>query len=160
MGPKYGALAIGEGQAPENLLLPDSISSSADDARNALRRAANARYVEQRRPQVNEAHEYVFQTARSLMHQRELFKDPDPRDVARYGETPLGRDMLLGRRMLEAGVTFVKVNSYGWDTHGDNFNRLQKNLLPPMDKAASALLVDLKQRGMLDDVLVLMMGEM
>ena len=158
LGPKYGALAIGEGQAPENLLLPDSISASAYDARNALRRAANARYVEQRRPQVNEAHEYVFQTARSLMHQRELFKDPDPRDVARYGETPLGRDMLLGRRMLEAGVTFVKVNSYGWDTHGDNFNG-HASLMPRFDQAFSAVVQDLEERGMLDHVLVIAMSE-
>ena len=56
------------------------------------------------------------------MQRRELFNDPDPKDVTRYGDTPLGRDMLIGRKMLEAGVTFVKVNSYGWDTHGDNFN--------------------------------------
>ena len=55
-------------------------------------------------------------------------------------------------------VNYSKNNS--WDTHSNNFDRLKKTLLPPMDQAASALLVDLDQRGMLDDVLVLMMGEM
>ena len=55
-------------------------------------------------------------------------------------------------------MNYSKNNS--WDTHSNNFDRLKKTLLPPMDQAASALLVDLDQRGMLDDVLVLMMGEM
>ncbi len=62
--------------------------------------------------------------------------------------------MLLGRKMLEAGIRFVKVNSYGWDTHGDNFNRLKKRLLPVFDRGASALLKDLADRGTLDETLV------
>ena len=71
--------------------------------------------------------------------------------------------LLIARRLVEAGVTFVVVNyskNNSWDTHADNFERLKKTLLPPMDQAASALLEDLHQREMLDDVLVLMMGEM
>ncbi len=45
------------------------------------------------------------------------------KDQDRYGTHDLGRHLLLARRLLEAGVTFVKVTSYGWDTHGDHFNR-------------------------------------
>ena len=80
-----------------------------------------------------------------------------------YGDSRMGQGTLLARRLVEAGVTFVVVNyskNNSWDTHANNFERLKQTLLPPMDRAASALLVDLEQRGMLDDVLVLMMGEM
>lgn len=81
----------------------------------------------------------------------------------RYGHSSMGQGTLLARRLVEAGVTCVLVNyskNNSWDTHADNFNRLKNSLLPPMDQAASALLEDLEQRGMLDDVLVLLTGEM
>lgn len=80
-----------------------------------------------------------------------------------YGSSWMGQGTLLARRLVEAGVTFVLVNyskNNSWDTHTNNFKRLKNTLLPPMDRAASALLVDLEQRGMLDNVMVLMMGEM
>ena len=82
---------------------------------------------------------------------------------AMYGNSAMGQATLLARRLVEAGVTYVVVNyskNNSWDTHTKNFTRLKNTLLPPMDQAASALLVDLDQRGMLDDVLVLLMGEM
>ena len=66
--------------------------------------------------------------------------------------------MLLARRMLEAGVTFVKVTSYGWDTHGDNFNG-HLSLVPKFDQAFAAMIDDLAERGMLDNVLVVAMSE-
>ena len=79
------------------------------------------------------------------MQKRSLFDNPDPKDVARYGDTPLGRDMLIGRKMIEAGVRFVKVNSYGWDT-GDNFNA-HASLMPCFDQAFTAVVEDLDERG-------------
>jgi hypothetical protein len=60
--------------------------------------------------------------------------------------------------MLEAGVTFVKVTSYGWDTHGDNFNG-QGSLVPQFDRPFAANIEDLHDRGMLDHVLVIAMSE-
>lgn len=81
----------------------------------------------------------------------------------RYGNSPMGQGTLLARRLVEAGVTYVLVNyskNNSWDTHNNNFTRLKKTLLPPMDQAASALLEDLEQRSMLDDVVVLLTGEM
>lgn len=158
LGPQYGALAIGDGKPPENLLRPETISEQRDAERNALRRAVNARYARRRRKAVSSAHAYVFDTAQTLMKRRDLFAEPDPRDVERYGRHELGRDMLLGRKMLEAGVTFVKVNSYGWDTHGDNFNG-HASLMPRFDQAFSAVVEDLHERGMLDHVLVIAMSE-
>ncbi|HUP78960.1 MAG TPA: DUF1501 domain-containing protein, partial [Pirellula sp.] len=118
LGPKYGALAFGDGKPPENLLRPASISESEDEARHQLRELMNSRYANRRRPLVSEANKYVFDTARTLMNRRELFDEAafSERDRERYGAHEFGRHMLIGRKMLEAGVRFVKVNSYGWDT--------------------------------------------
>jgi uncharacterized protein (DUF1501 family) len=64
----------------------------------------------------------------------------------------------MARRLVEAGVTFVEVQSSGWDTHGDELPTLKK-LIPPVDQATAVLLADLKQRGLLDNTLVIWMGE-
>lgn len=160
LGPKYGALAFGDGKPPENMQLPEGITSAEDEVRNELRALANRRYARQRRPSVTEANSYVFDTARTLMARRELFNQETftRSERERYGEHDLGRHMLVGRRLLEAGVRFVKVNSYGWDTHGDNFNG-HASLMPRFDQAFSAVIEDLAERGMLENVLVITMSE-
>ncbi|MCC6509472.1 MAG: DUF1501 domain-containing protein [Pirellulaceae bacterium] len=160
LGPQYGALAFGDGKPPENLLRPDSMTADEDSIRHALRDRLNQRYAQGRRPLVSGANKYVFDTARTLMHRRELFDESSfsQRDRQRYGTHEIGRHMLIGRKMLEAGVRFVKVNSYGWDTHGDNFNA-HLNLMPKFDQAFSAIIEDLAASGMLDHVLVIAMSE-
>ena len=160
LGPKYGALAFGDGLPPDNLLLHQSITEQADDERDQLRQAANRRYAAKHRKQVTEANSYVFEMARTLMKRQDLFDATklDPRDVERYGTHEIGRHMLQARKMLEAGVTFVKVNSYGWDTHGDNFNG-HASLVPKFDQAFAAVVEDLAERGMLENVLVIAMSE-
>src|SRR5206468_3053514 len=70
---------------------------------------------------------------------------------------------LLARRLVEAGVPIITVYSMGnrdWDTHTDNFQTLKNTLLPPMDRGVSALLSDLESRGLLDETLVVWMGDM
>jgi hypothetical protein len=77
-----------------------------------------------------------------------------------YGRNDLGQSCLLARRLVEAGVTFVAVQAGGgWDTHGDNFKQLKDNLLPKYDQAISALVQDLFDRGLQNDVLVMSFGE-
>lgn len=80
------------------------------------------------------------------------------KDVERYGTHEIGRHMLMARRMLEAGVRFVKVNSYGWDTHGDNFNA-HLSMVPKFDQAFAAIVEDLAERGMMEHVLIICMSE-
>jgi hypothetical protein len=160
LGPQYGALAFGDGKPPENLLRPDSISRQDDEERNRLRQAANRRYAQNRRPLFNEANSYVYEVAQTLMRRQDLFDATkyDPRDVERYGSHEFGRHMLLGRKMLEAGVRFVKVNSYGWDTHGDNFNG-HLSLVSRFDQSFAAVIEDLAASGRLENVLVIAMSE-
>lgn len=77
----------------------------------------------------------------------------------RYGMNRVGQSTLLARRLIERGVRFVTVESNGWDTHDKNFIELKSDLLPPLDRAWSALLEDLDQRGLLDNTLVICAGE-
>lgn len=160
LGPKYGALAFGDGKPPDHLLRPRSVTPDQDVERNQLRARANQRYAMRRRPGVNEANSYVYDMAQTLMKRQDLFDTAgfSPEDVERYGTHEFGRHMLQARKMLEAGVRFVKVNSYGWDTHGDNFNG-HLSLVPKFDQAFAAILEDLAVRGMLEHVLVIAMSE-
>jgi hypothetical protein len=77
-----------------------------------------------------------------------------------YGHTTLGQCALLARRLVEAGCRFVGVDHTGWDTHFTCFPSLEKDLIPSVDRAFSALVSDLDQRGLLESTLVVMMGEM
>ncbi len=75
-----------------------------------------------------------------------------------YGRSEFGQSVLLARRLVENGVRFVTVNYGGWDHHGEIFKGLDKKL-PEFDQGYSSLILDLDQRGLLDDTLVLTMGE-
>src|SRR5438876_2707179 len=86
---------------------------------------------------------------------------PHVRDF--YGPTPFGRNCLLARRLVEAGVPLVTVYSFGnrdWDTHSANFPTLKNTLLPPTERGLAALLEDLGNRGLLEETLVVWMSDM
>ena len=97
----------------------------------------------------------------------DLAQEPDAlRD--RYGRTTYGQGCLLARRLVETGVRFVSVyfsqsigsaEFGGWDTHTDNFNGLKDRLLPMTDQTVPTLIEDLDDRGLLDETLVVWMGE-
>lgn len=84
----------------------------------------------------------------------------NPKVRERYGLTSLGQCCLLGRRLVEAGCRFVGISHGSWDTHVDNFTSHEKALVPHADAALSTLLTDLYDRGLLDETLVVMWGEM
>ena len=100
-------------------------------------------------------------TSSRLAQAFELHREPDGvRD--RYGRTTDGQSLLTARRLIEAGVPIVQVNIgrvQNWDNHGDIFNTLKNRLLPPLDKGVSALLDDFDSRGLLENTLVMMLGE-
>jgi len=75
----------------------------------------------------------------------------------RHGPHP-GRTFLLARRLIEAGVSVVTVGVHGWDTHASNFTSL-RNMLPALDRALYSLITDLSDRGLYDNVMVVMGGE-
>jgi hypothetical protein len=86
----------------------------------------------------------------------------DPRTLERFGENKFGLSLLMAMRLIEAGVNLVQVNlgkNSSWDTHVGNFRNLKEHLLPPADRAVSALLDDLAENGRLGSTLVVMTGE-
>jgi hypothetical protein len=97
----------------------------------------------------------------------DLSKETDrTRDA--YGRTTYGQSCLLARRLVEAGARFVTVyvsqsignaDFGGWDTHGNNFRGLKDRLLPMTDQTVPTLILDLESRGLLDETLVVWVGE-
>lgn len=80
----------------------------------------------------------------------------------RYGRHAFGQSLLLARRLVQAGVPVVQANmgrAQTWDSHSNIFNTLKDRLLPPVDQGLSALLDDLEASGLIDDTLVMMLGE-
>lgn len=107
-------------------------------------------------------HRTIYQRAVTLMRSREakafdLSLEPTSSKAA-YGTGRFAQGCLLARRLIEAGVSFVEVTLGGWDTHQDNFART-KRLSEQVDPALSALVTDLRQRGLLDQTLIVWMGE-
>jgi uncharacterized protein (DUF1501 family) len=107
-------------------------------------------------------HEALYrQTAQMVLSPRvRAFNlDAEPERLrGAYGRSPFGQGCLMARRLVEAGVTFVEVQSGGWDTHGKELESLGR-VIPPVDRATAALLEDLKARGLLERTLVIWMGE-
>jgi uncharacterized protein (DUF1501 family) len=89
-------------------------------------------------------------------------RNADPREQDRYGRNQFGWSLLMAKRLVEAGVSLVQVNlgnNESWDTHQAAFPNLKNFLLPPTDRALSALLDDLQASGLLDSTLIVMAGE-
>ena len=125
--------------------------------------AIEGRFIGEKRGPSAEDHAKVLDKTIKILRseQMEAFKvSKEPSDVQeRYGNTGFGRGCLMARRLVEQGVPFVEVDLGGWDNHADIFRTLSDNKLPELDKAMSALIEDLSDRGMLDDTAVVWMGE-
>jgi hypothetical protein len=126
----------------------DAIEVPAD--RTQSRSRALAKYYEKA---------YDLVTSPAAQKAFDLRSEPDSVRAA-YGYTSLGQCSLLGRRLVEAGCRFVGIDHGSWDTHFSCFPSLEGELIPHADRAFSALVSDLDQRGLLDSTLVVMMGEM
>ena len=159
LGPKYASIGV-SGNPPENSSRPDSISDTADQLRESVRRQANDQFTKRRRTAETDVYTYSFEQARELMKQRDVFdvaKEPE-KDHERYGKYDFGRHCLLARRLLEHGVTFVQVSHSNYDTHNENFN-FHLEQLGEFDRSFAALVNDLDSRGMLSSTLVVVMSE-
>ena len=98
--------------------------------------------------------EFIWGESREIFN---LTNEPDS-VRERYGKSRLGQSCLVARKLVEAGVPFVNVRTTGWDTHKKHFQKMN-SMLPNLDKALSALLADLDERGLLDSTIVLCGGE-
>jgi len=130
--------------------------------RMKLLAAHETQFIDERRGSAAEDHAKVLAKTQALLTSKQMAAfqvRSEPREVQeRYGNTALARGCLMARRLVEVGVPFVEVNSGGWDLHQGCFTSLETKL-PELDKAFSALMEDLDQRGLLESTVVLSMGE-
>ena len=120
-------------------------------------------FINQKRGSLAKDHQSVLKQTFNLLtsEQMEAFKVAgEPEAVKeRYGNNGFGKGCLMARRLVEVGVPFIEVNLGGWDNHQNIFPTLRDNKLPVLDQGMSALLEDLEQRGLIDDTVVIWMGE-
>jgi len=161
LGAKYEGVRIVNNQPPANLVSPQQVPPSVVQAIERVRQTADDRF--RRRREAGPIHSYgtTFHQARALMQRREIFDlaKESPADHDRYGRHEFGQHCLLARRLLQSGVSCVRVTHFDWDAHQDNFYWHQIRCAE-FDRTLVTLLDDLSERGMLEHTLVVIMGEM
>ncbi len=130
--------------------------NTLDQQRRALERSAEvANYDRQRESAIS-------LLASGDIHRALDVAKIDDKTQERYGRNSFGWSLLMTFKLVQAGVNLIQVNlgnNEAWDTHGEAFWRLREKLLPPTDRAISALLDDLQSTGLLDSTLIVMGGE-
>lgn len=171
LGPEYDPMCIPDPSKPDfqitDLSLPKSLSAAAVENRKSFLQMIDRRY----RTMVEGAEHaqmdgFQAQATKMLLNPAvrkafDLSKESDKlRD--RYGRDAVGQSALMARRLVEAGTRFVTAagfHSNSWDTHAKNDEGHRDRLCPALDRTLSALLDDLKDRGLYDSTIVLAMGE-
>jgi hypothetical protein len=150
-----------------NLTLPEGLGKGRLGDRLGLLRHIDEQRRDLERNAAGEGFDRYRQGAVSLLTDPRIQKafdvgNAEPKLLDRYGRNSFGWSLLMARRLVEAGVSLVQVNlgnNETWDTHGFIFPHLKDYLLPPTDRALSALLDDLQERGLLESTLIVMAGE-
>ena len=161
LGPQYEGVMIIDGKPPANIARPAAIDTATAAARDKIRARSDARFLKGRAPRAIRSYGDSFRKADALMRERQIF-DLDRESAAdreRYGDHHFGRNCLLARRLLEAGVDCVKVTHHDWDAHFENFHWQRQRCLE-FDRTFVTLLDDFEDRGLLDETLIVIMGEM
>jgi hypothetical protein len=161
LGPRHQPLSVvAPARGVENLR--SAVGATQFDDRVGLLEQMEKAFYHDCQADAAKAHHTTYQRAVTLMRSRhakafDLSLEPAS-SRAPYGTSPFAQGCLLARRLIEVGVPFVEVTLGGWDTHQNNFDRV-KQLSQQVDPAMSALINDLKSRGLLDSTLVIWMGE-
>ncbi len=183
LGPQYAPLLVGDNQnfqpvaangvtealRVQDMAAPTEVTASQFDSRVSILEDMERDFAA-RHPGVSpQSHRTAYDRAVRLMRTaaRSAFNlDEEPAQVRDgYGRNLFGQGCLLARRLVERGVPFVEVNlgaipgvPVGWDTHQQNFNYV-RTLSQVLDPAWAGLMVDLRQRGLLESTLIVWMGE-
>lgn len=170
IGRSYGAGFLGPRHQP---LIVNDPSRGVEDTRPLVSEARfNSRiglleemevgFLRQQTVAAAQAHSTTYQRAVAMLRSRQmqafdLSREPEASRNA-YGSSRFAQSCLLARRLVEVGVPFVEASLGGWDTHTDNFNRV-RTLSGTIDTPIAQLITDLRERGLLDSTLVILMGE-
>ena len=165
LGPRHRALLVPDVAKTKGLPNAEPAADAADFAdRLAVLEQLSKEFQRTNQAPAGDAQRTVYRNAVELIRSGkskvfDLTQEPlAVRD--RYGAHQFGQSCLLARRLVETGVPFVEVYLGDWDTHEKRRADLVKDaLMPQVDQAAPALLTDLRERGLLDQTLVIWMGE-
>lgn len=154
-----------------NLALPEEVPPARMADRGALLGSLD-RFFDRQQGRATPAYEVMnalqkraFGMLTSDAAQRAFLIEQEPAKVRdAYGRNIYGQSVLLARRLIEAGTRVVTMSwapdaNATWDTHGNNFNKLKETLLPQFDAAASSLIAELAERGMLERTIVAVLGD-
>ena len=168
LGPRFAPLVIGEGaDAPASLVVPDlarprEVTDAIQADRLSLLKNLDQQFRGRSGGPILDSLQSATDRAVRLMSPEAAatFRIEDEPDAVRdaYGRNLFGQSCLLARRLVERGVPFVEATLDGWDTHNNNFTRVAA-LAGTLDTAFTALLGDLRNRGLLESTLVLCIGE-
>lgn len=163
LGATHDPFVVNDSMRPvEDLSYPAQMDTHRFRERLKMLRAIEKDFIAKRTGRSTEAHEAIYEKADQLINSPKIdaFQlNEEPLAVREaYGMNKFGQGCLMARRLVEAGVKFVEVSLDGWDTHQNNFERT-KELLNLVDPAFAMLLKDLSERHLLDETIVLWLGE-
>jgi len=161
LGGRHAPLHLRESRRPSNIGLPEGLSAARHTEREHLRQLVSSQFRQARAgAEMVDGYNAAFGRVRGLMRSDHLFDlEREPQAMReRYGDSQFGRNCLLSRRLLEAGVPMVKVARGFWDSHHDNFES-HRELVTDFDRVFTTLIRDLEDRGLLDSTLVVVFSE-
>jgi hypothetical protein len=159
LGPRYEPFSLGRaGELP--YFTSPYVDEKAHQRRADLLRFMEGEFGREHRAEPFESHRLAKERSWRLLRAKGVFDVSKewPRARDRYGDTAFGRGCFLARKLVEAGVPFIEVGQDNYDSHADNFVCHKANM-GVLDPAWSALLDDLRERGLEKDTLVVWMGE-
>jgi hypothetical protein len=160
LGSRYAPMELTTNNQPDNIKRLDGISALDHQQRADLRELLSKQFAQGRTSATLGSHNEAYQRVRGLMASDQLFDITQESDKTRdlYGRCQFGEQALIARRLIEAGVPFVRVARAWWDSHGQNFETHQE-MVPELDHVMAALVDDLKDRGLLEHTLIITLAE-
>ena len=160
LGARYAPVELTTNNVPEFIRRPDSVSDLDHRERAELRDLLGKEFGKGRTSEAMSSQNEAYERVRGIMASETLFDvTREPQRVRdRYGPTQFAEQVLIARRLVEAGVPFVRVGRAWWDSHGQNFETHQE-MVPELDRVMATLIDDLQDRGLSDDVMVLTLAE-
>jgi hypothetical protein len=164
LGMTHAPFMVQNPNAPiANLQPPRGVDQARMARRVSMLGLVEDNFISQQRGVASRDHKAVYTKTLKMMNSQytRAFNLGDEKPAVReaYGKGSFGSGCLMARRLVEMGVSFVEVALGGWDNHADIFDTLKNQRLPELDKAMGALVGDLAQRGLLENTMVVWMGE-
>lgn len=160
LGSRYAPIKLTDSMIPQNLSRLEQIDELDHRERADLRDFVSRRFAQQRNNPIVDSHRTAYDRVRGLMASEKLFDlSREPEAIrSEYGPTQFAEQAIIARRLVEAGVPFVRVARGWWDSHGQNFET-HLEMVTELDHVMTTLLNDLDRRGLLDTTLVCVFGE-